>query len=144
MLLSPSYISLESALWYYGLIPEALFQVSNMTNLRSRAYKNELGIFTYYRISCKNFKAGVKAIKIENHGWAFIAEPLRAIADMIYLNKKISWKKDGLNYLYESLRIDIESLKNISTKNYEDIYLNMTNQRFRDYLLNIRKGLTNV
>ncbi len=144
MLLSPSYISLESALWYHGLIPEALFQVSSMTNLRSREYNNQLGVFTYYQISCKDFKAGVKAVKIKNHGWTFIAEPLRAIADMIYINKKISWKTDGLNYLIESLRIDIELLKNISMKSYNDIFTSITNQRVHEYLLNIRKVLKNV
>ncbi len=144
MLLSPSYISLESALWHHGLIPEALFQVSSMTSLRSRVFKNELGVYTYRRIPCNNFKAGVKSVKIKDHGWTFLAEPLRAIADMIYLNKKISWEIHGITYLTESLRIEPESLKSISYTNYNDIYLSITNKRVQRYLSQLRGVLKNV
>ena len=38
LLHSPSHISLETALWHHGLIPEALYQVSSVTVSRSRSF----------------------------------------------------------------------------------------------------------
>ncbi|MDD5067289.1 MAG: hypothetical protein PHF84_09610 [bacterium] len=144
MLLSPSYVSLESALWHHDLIPEALFQVGCMTTLRTRTYRNPLGTFSYYSIASKNFKAGVRAVRFKGRGWAFMAEPLRAIADMIYLNKKVSWDKEKLDYLVVSLRIEKDRLKEISMKNYNEISDSMTNRRVRDYLFNLKKAIKHV
>lgn len=143
MLLSPSYVSMESALWYHGLIPEALFQTSCGTSLRTREYKNKLGVFSYYKIACNNLKAGVRAVKIGDR-WTFIASPLRAIADMVYLNKKISWEVNNINYLTESLRIDLKSLSEISLKSYNEIYFSFTNNRVKNYLLGTKQVLKNV
>ena len=143
MLLSPSYVSMESALWHHGLIPEALYQTSCGTSLRTREYKNKLGLFSYYKIACNNLKAGAKSMKIGNR-WAFLATPLRAIADMVYLNKKISWETHGIDYLTESLRIELKLLSEISLKSYNEIYNNFTNNRVKGYLLGVRKVLKNV
>ena len=34
---------------------------------------------------------GVEAVKLASNSWAFVATPLRALADMLYLNKSVSW-----------------------------------------------------
>ena len=143
MMLSPSYISMESSLWHYGLIPEALYQTSSGIALRTREYKNKLGVFSYYKIVCNNLKSGVKSVKIGNR-WAFIATPLRSIADMVYLNRIISWETHGINYLTESLRIDLDLLSEIPLENYNEIYDNFTNKRVKNYLLGVKKVFKNV
>ena len=38
VLKKPSYISLEKAFEYHGLIPEAVYQVASVTSVRSRAF----------------------------------------------------------------------------------------------------------
>ncbi|MDP8248943.1 MAG: hypothetical protein P9M00_12445 [Candidatus Tritonobacter lacicola] len=67
----PSHVSLESALSYHGLIPEAVFQVSSVTIQRSRSFKTPLGTFVFHRVPVNDPRAGVKAEKIDANAWAF-------------------------------------------------------------------------
>ena len=41
----PSYVSMESALRHYGLIPESVYAVKSMTTKRSRSFENAIGRF---------------------------------------------------------------------------------------------------
>ena len=50
-LLSPSYVSMQTALRYYGLIPEAVYTVQSMTFKASKEYNTPIGNFCYYHIS---------------------------------------------------------------------------------------------
>jgi|GEM_PF-160892 len=139
---APSHISLESALAYHGLIPEAVYQVSSVTVVRSREYTTPLGVFSFYRVPAVAPRAGVEAVEVARNAWAFIATPLRAIADAIYLNKEITWERDGLGYLTESLRIEEEDLLKISFDVLEEIQDSIRSMRVRSYLQGL-KGIVN-
>ena len=104
MLHAPSHISPETALSFHGLIPEAVFQVSSVTSSRSRDFDTPLGLFTFQRVPALNPRAGVEIIKLNEDSWAFIAKPLRAITDLIYLRKEISWEAHGLEFLTDSMQ----------------------------------------
>ena len=41
----PSYVSMQTALRYYGLIPEAVYSVQSMTTGVARDYENTVGTF---------------------------------------------------------------------------------------------------
>lgn len=138
---SPSHVSLESALSYHGLIPEAVFQVSSVTFFRSRTFRTPVGIFTFSRVPAKQPRAGVRATQIDNKSWVFIASPLRAIADLVYLNKQISWERDGSSFLTESMRIELENLHQMSYENVTEICESLRNQRTRRYLTQLYKEL---
>lgn len=43
----PSYISLHKALAFYGIIPEAIVQVTSVTSLKTAAFSNSFGEYTY-------------------------------------------------------------------------------------------------
>jgi len=135
----PSHVSLESALAFHGLIPEAVFSVSCVSLQRGRVYETPEGLFSFYRVACKNPAAGVKAVKLGKNGWAFIAEPLRAIADKVYVHKEITWKKDGLGYLIDSLRIDPEELSLMDFSSLDEILSGLSCPRTRTYLKNFAK-----
>jgi hypothetical protein len=136
---SPSHASLESALSYHGLIPEAVYQVSSVTSLRSRTFRTPVGVFTFSRVPAKQPRVGVRATRIDTKSWVFIASPLRAIADLVYLNKQISWEKDGLSFLTESMRIELENLEQMSFENVPEICENLHNSRTRRYLIQLYK-----
>lgn len=136
---SPSHASLESALSYHGLIPEAVYQVSSVTSLRSRTFRTPVGVFTFSRVPAKQPRVGVRATRIDTKSWVFIASPLRAIADLVYLNKQISWEKDGLSFLTESMRIELENLEQMSFENVTEICENSHNRRTRRYLIQLHK-----
>ncbi len=141
LLHGPSYISLESALSWHGLIPEAVYQVASVTSARSRTFKTPVGVFSYRRVSARDPLAGVESAKLDAHAWAFIATPLRAIADMVYVNPRIEWDKDGVDYLTESLRIESEDLARVSFATLDSIRRSVRSRRVRAYLDGLHKEL---
>ncbi len=134
---APSHISLESALSYHGLIPEAVYQVSSVTVARSREFANPLGVFSFYRVPANVPRAGVEAVEVARNAWAFVATPLRAIADAVYLNKEVTWNCDGVGYLTESLRIEEDDLHLLSFGPAGEILESFRSRRVRAYI----KGL---
>jgi hypothetical protein len=131
---APSHISLESALAHHGLIPEAVYQVSSVTVGRSREFTTPLGVFSFRRVPARAPRAGVEAVEVARNAWAFIASPLRAIADAVYLNREITWKGNGLGYLTESLRIEEDDLPSLSFDAMEEILKSLRSRRVRAYL----------
>jgi hypothetical protein len=142
LLHSPSHVSLESALSYHGLIPEAVYQVSSVTSVRSRRFETPIGVFTFKRVPASHPRVGVKAVKFNDRSWAFIGTPLRTIADFIYLQKQISWEKDGLEFLTESMRIEWEDLQNISFESIHEICESLRDKRTKRYLTGMYRELS--
>ena len=138
LLHSPSHISLESALSYHGLIPEAVYQVTSVTAQRSRSFHTPLGDFIFQRVPTNDPRAGVRSVKVDEHGWAFVAGPWRAIADLIYLRKDITWEKDGLRFLKSSMRIEEEDLRDIPLEEFDEVYNSIRNKRTRVFLDGLR------
>lgn len=101
-LCAPSYISLEYALNFYGLIPERVPVVTSITTKKTIRFTNELGAFTYQHIKPQGFK-GFRIVRDENGFDFFIAEPEKAVVDFLYLNLR---KFNGANtdIFYSSYR----------------------------------------
>ena len=79
---------------------------------------------------------------VARDAWAFIASPLRAIADAVYLNKEITWNRNGLSYLTESLRIEEDDLQSLSFEAVDEILDGIRSRRVRAYLEGL-KGAVN-
>jgi len=104
----PSYISLEKALEYHDLIPEAVAVYTSVTPKRAGKFVvSEIGIFGYRHIKESLFW-GYKSSTVNNQT-AFIASPEKALLDFFYLNKV----KVSLEYL-EELRL--QNLEKIDAK----------------------------
>lgn len=134
LLYSPSHISLETALAYHGLIPEAVYQVASVTTRRRHVFETPLGVFSYHCVPCQNPAAGVEGVKLHQSFWAFVATPLRAIADLLYLNRAITWQKDGPGFLTNSLRIEDEDLRGISFDRCGEIVRAFRSRRVKHFL----------
>ncbi|MDO9464626.1 MAG: hypothetical protein Q7J67_04945 [bacterium] len=95
-LYSPSYVSLETALSNYSIIPEVSMAVTCITTKPTRTFKNKHGLFMYRTIKQDKFTG----YYVEKHG-AFdilIAEPEKALIDYLYLyNKKLNLKDERLD-----------------------------------------------
>lgn len=139
LLHGPSHVSLETALSFHGLIPEAVFQVASVTVARSRTFQTPMGVFSFQRVPCGSPDAGVEAVKLPNDQWAFVATPLRAIADMVYLNRQVTWSRDGQAYLTESLRIEPDDLQRLSFRPFKAICAGFRNRRTVEYLAGLKK-----
>ncbi|MFA5499533.1 MAG: hypothetical protein WC404_00460 [Candidatus Omnitrophota bacterium] len=92
-LYSPSYVSLEFALNFYGLIPERAADVTCITTKKTARFKNGSGTFIYQHIKPDAFR-GFKSAKDEAGLPVFIAEPEKAAVDFIYLNLRKFAKPD--------------------------------------------------
>jgi len=84
-LYAPSYISLDYALEVYGMIPEAVADVTSVSTKKTMSFKSQQATFIYQHIKAQAFR-GFKAVK-DSQGYSyFIAEPEKAIVDFFYLN----------------------------------------------------------
>ena len=113
-----SYISLETALSYYGMIPERVYAVRSMTTKRAKTFATPLGNFEYKTVSADYFSIGLRQEIFENQYTFLIAEPVKAICDMIVAtpNLRLQSVKAMQNYLEEDLRIDFDVLQSFDTE----------------------------
>src|SRR5438105_4410643 len=59
MLYGPSYVSLEWALSFYGMIPERVHTVTSVTLGRNKEYHTPVGDFIYYKLSPESYSIGI-------------------------------------------------------------------------------------
>lgn len=90
----PSYVSLESALAYYHLIPETVFQVTSVTTGKPARYSNPEGTFTFRHIKSLLF-FGFESIRDRDGLPVFIANPEKALLDFFYLNLSVFSTSDN-------------------------------------------------
>lgn len=136
-LLPGSYVSGESALSFHGWIPEAVRSVLSVTAKgKSLSYEHEtLGKFEFRRMTIKTgfFLQAVARHELQ-HQVALIAEPLRALLDMVYL-RKLPWQ--GLDFLLSGLRLDKEKLGAVTLLDISqllDVYKGKREREFIDEL----------
>lgn len=108
-LYEPSYISLETALSHYQLIPEMAAQVTCVTPKPTRRFVNVHGLFTYFSVTPQAFQG---ACLIHLQGVSILmAEPEKALMDWLYA--KI---RKGENPLKAQERWNSSKLKNLNRK----------------------------
>lgn len=88
----PSYISLETALSYYGFIPEGVFAITAITTSKPRRMYAGENAFIYQNVKPQLF-FGYKIIHYNNWPITF-AEPEKAILDYLYLNPALNTLDD--------------------------------------------------
>lgn len=107
-LFNPSYISYESALSFYGIIPERVYTIKSAVLKRSKIYTTPLGNFEYIQTDASYFSIGVHS-EIVGKVYAYmIASPEKALCDMILSTKglRLQSTKAMQIYLEKDLRCD--------------------------------------
>lgn len=119
----PSYISLFTALQYYDISTEAIYNISSVSPKITRQYNNKLGSFRYSSINKKHFSDYYLQKAKFNF---FIASPAKAIFDLLYFKTKQFRliKEKDINSLLDELRID---LGEISRKEKQKLYKMLKN-----------------
>ncbi len=99
----PSYVSLEYALNYYGIIPDIPGTYTSVTTRKTQSFTNSFGTYSYRKMK-ESFFVGYRIMQ-ENGLKYSIATPEKALMDYLYLNKnRLVAKFD----FWEQLRIDEE------------------------------------
>ena len=97
---SPSYISLHSALSFYGMIPEEVVQLTSVTTLKTAKFVNSFGTFHYQNVKTNLF-FGYEIKIMQNGRGLLFATPEKALIDLLYLNPYCKTGQD-----MEELRLD--------------------------------------
>jgi len=101
----PSYISLETALSHYKIIPEVVYGITSITTKASREFKTLVGVFGYQSIKKSAFTGyGLQEWEGER---VLLAEAEKALADYLYF---VDLKKVSLNDRLELKRVNKKKL----------------------------------
>lgn len=137
LIYGPSYVSFESALNYYGWIPEAVYAVTSASAKNAKEFKTPYGVFIYKRIPFSMLFFGVERIE-SSQGSFLIANPWKALIDYVYVYKK-EWR--GVEPVTKSLRIEKESFKDIDFDFLNQIEKIYKNSRVKKFIEGLKKDL---
>ncbi|MBB3187181.1 type IV toxin-antitoxin system AbiEi family antitoxin domain-containing protein [Microbacter margulisiae] len=108
----PSYISLHTALAFYGMIPEAVVQITSVTSLKTTSFHNDFGEYAYHNVK-ENLIFGYELKPMKGTNAIPFATPEKALLDLLYLypfyNNKQELKElrlDG-SFLHDNLNKDL-------------------------------------
>jgi predicted transcriptional regulator of viral defense system len=104
----PSYVSLHTALHFYGMIPEEVVQFTSVSTLKTAVFQNAFGSYTYHHVSA-TYMFGYELKKSEGQVPFVVqmATPEKAIIDLLHLYPEYSSSADMLN-----LRLDVDYMEN--------------------------------
>ena len=117
---APSYVSMHSALRYYGLIPEAVYSVQSMAVKHTRCFDTPLGRFDYTCVSRDAFPIGVTIVNKQTYTF-LMATPEKALCDLIACAPKVNLRylKDVERFLCEDLRMDMDDFFKMDVSVFE-------------------------
>ncbi len=101
---APSYVSLETALKYYGLIPEEIFQITSVSAKKATSFETSVGNFRYRHVKSSLFWGyrlmdfGIQKL--------LLADPEKAVLDYLYVHPKLKVATDFL-----SMRVNPDEFK---------------------------------
>lgn len=117
-LLGPSYISLESALAYWNVIPERVYETTSVTLKPSKNYDTPVGRFSYLHLPSPYYSFGIEQVQLTPKQTALIASREKAICDKVILTSGIILRstKQTQAFLLDDLRMDEDTLRTLDIK----------------------------
>jgi len=113
LIYGPSYVSLDSALALYGLIPEGVFEMTSVTRNRKKHFVTPLGRFTYQHLPARLYSCGVQLRSIDEVRSFLIATPEKALVEKIrFLGTAQGGTMESL--LRDDLRVDFAGFNRFS------------------------------
>lgn len=133
-LLPGSYISFETALAYHGWIPEAVFTTASVSPGRKTITHDtpSFGRFSFHPLALQEYRF-LTSVDREKFGklTTFVAQPLRALIDLVALRKE-HWS--GLDWLITGMRIDEIRLLSLKRKDFSTLGLVYKHKAVKDFL----------
>lgn len=127
----PSYISLHTALAFYGLIPEAIPQITSVSTLKTAYFENLFGTYSYKTIK-PELMFGYDPKPIAKGFTLLFAKPEKALLDLLYLYPFYNTRQE-----IEALRLDVDFMEG----ELNVAYLKESAARFKNKKLESRAGL---
>ncbi|WP_028789027.1 type IV toxin-antitoxin system AbiEi family antitoxin domain-containing protein [Terrimonas ferruginea] len=117
-LYGPSYISLDSALQHWGLIPERVYEITSVTTNPSKKVRTAIGRFIYTRLALPYYAFGIQQVSLTRMQTVLMAGAEKAVCDKIVLTRGVILRsvKQTKEILVEDFRIDTMRLKELDIK----------------------------
>jgi predicted transcriptional regulator of viral defense system len=139
LIMGPSYVSLEAALAFHGWLPETVETVTSVCDARSRQFQTPIGAFRFDRVPQQNLFAAVWRVPRADGQAAFVATPLKALADYVSVHRA-EWR--GVEPLIESLRLPTECIAEIEPEQCAELAANYRSRRVRRFLAGLGREVT--
>lgn len=112
LIYGPSYISLDYALQFYGIIPERVETISSVTLGRSRSFATPVGTFLYRKIRRSSYADGVDLVAGDGGKSYLLAVPEKALVDKLQSDRgfAIRTQNEIEQYLIDNLRMEPSDL----------------------------------
>ncbi|MCK5784146.1 MAG: hypothetical protein KAH06_06845 [Desulfobacterales bacterium] len=120
LIYGPSYITGQTALAFWNMIPERVELIISMTTKRKKQFETPVGRFFYLYCPKKIFNIGVQLEAAGDQKNFLIASPEKALCDMAAMQTHISTKKEMKEFL-ELMRLDDSVNKNLDLSLLEKI-----------------------
>ena len=115
----PSYITLYTALSFYGIIPEAVPQITSVTTLKTARFSNGFGEFSYKTIK-PDMMFGYDLKEMKDGRQIMFATPEKALIDLLYLypfyNTEHDLEELRLDESYMEIEFNVERLTDFSDR----------------------------
>lgn len=132
LIYGPSYVSLEYALQFHGLIPEGVLTVTSVTTGRPRSFSTPIGVFSYRQIPAAAFSPGMDRMELEDGRAFLIATPEKALADKVALDRSSVRSMVAMRrYLLEDLRLDEAAMRELEPGRLKSITEAWPSERLR-------------
>jgi predicted transcriptional regulator of viral defense system len=133
----PSYISLESALSFHGMIPERVVQTTSISSLKTKSFSNAFGTFVYRSVKPSlMFGYTREASTFAKDWYVMIATAEKALLDFLYLNPRYATEKDFLD-----VRLDVDFMHDELDVSRLDAFLERFESKSLERRVHLLKGV---
>lgn len=117
-LYGPSYVSLDSALFHWGLIPERVFEISSVTPKVSKRFITQNVVYSFTHLPLAYYPLGIQSFSLTENQTVLIASPEKALCDKVITTSGINLRsrQQALAFLVEDLRIEKDQLRELNLR----------------------------
>ena len=130
LIYGPSYITAQTAMAFWNMIPERVELTISMTMKRKKQFETPVGRFSYLYCPKKAFNIGVRLEDTGDQKSFLIASPEKALCDMTAMQPHIYTKKEIKEFL-ELMRLDDSVSKNFDLSLLEEIKIGYQRQNIK-------------
>lgn len=113
LIYGPSYVSMDYALMFHGMIPEKVTELTGVTSKKNKTFETPVGLFTYRYLNQDRYPVGVTRLAVGDGRFAFMATREKALADKLWFSGPSSLDDEAAlkEYLFDDLRISESVVK---------------------------------
>ena len=129
----PSYISFDTALSFYGIIPEFAYHVSCATfeKHKDKIFRTDICSYFYTDVPSDVFPYGVRVHELEGYTYR-LATREKCVCDKLYKMPPMKDTDELCTLMYDDLRFDEDSIRGMD---YDDVLILADHYRCRNVRL---------